>query len=224
MPSASCPSAVPPVLSHQTCSAATCWPWPRLPRVTLVINTSSAMPNPLWRTNALPLCSLIGPLTLHSWPGMVTSLQFTLLVRAGAACAALPVVVRAVAARAVTAASDDTMSLMFFIGPLPLVALAGDVVQVVHRVVDEVPGEGLDGEAGPVAAPAGLLPLTAGHASEPAGDGLPGLGQRGGDRGGILLGVALCDRGGVLVPVREQRVVLAENQLQAPVVQPEPAA
>src|SRR5579859_765819 len=87
--------------------------------------------------------------------------------------------------------------------PGALAALAGDVVQVVHRVVDEVPGEGLDGEAGPVAASPGALPLAAGHAGEPDGDGLPGLGQRSGDLGGILLLVALRDRGLVLVPVRE---------------------
>src|ERR1700721_908927 len=86
-----------------------------------------------------------------------------------------------------------------FRGP-GLAALAGDVVQVVHRVVDEVPGEGLDGEAGPIAAPAGPLPLTAGHAGEPAGDGLPGLGQRDGDLGGILVCVAVGHGGRVLVP------------------------
>ena len=50
-------------------------------------------------------------------------------------------------------------------------ALAGDVVEVVHGVVDEVAGEGLHGEAGAVAAAAGALPLVAGHALEPARDG-----------------------------------------------------
>src|SRR5580692_12398141 len=130
MPSDSCPSAVPPVLSHQTWRAVTGRPCARLPWATVVVRTSRAMPNPLWRTNARPLCSLIGLLTLHKWPGIVTLPQFTLCAlcalrvcadaaRADAACAAPSVAVKAVAVRAVTAASDDTMSLMFFTGPLP---------------------------------------------------------------------------------------------------------
>src|SRR5271169_4423890 len=187
MPSASCPSAVPPVLSHQIWRAATRRPWPRSPCVTVCISTSSAMPNPLWRTKALPLCSVIWPLTLHSWPGIVTSPQFTLC--ASRACADAAGAVRTnplVPVRAATAASDDTMSLIFVTGPLPwpcwselcsaihcggnvpplrrgarhgentrqrpgLAAPAGDVVEMVHRVVNDVPGEGLDGEAGHVA-------------------------------------------------------------------------
>src|SRR6266571_3335282 len=100
-------------------------------------------------------------------------------------------------------------------------ALAGDVVEMVHRIVDEVAGEGLHGEAGSVAAAAGALPLGAGHALEPGGDGGRRLVQRRGDLGGVLLGVAVGDGGLVLVPVREQRVVLAEHQLEPPVVQPE---
>ena len=86
--------------------------------MTVVVSTSSAMPNPLWRTMACPLCRWIWPLTLHSWPGMVTLPQFTLCALSGLRGRRLrdqP----AVAVRAVTAASDDTMSLMFFTGPLP---------------------------------------------------------------------------------------------------------
>src|SRR6266571_6960780 len=103
-------------------------------------------------------------------------------------------------------------------------ALAGDVVEMVHRIVDEVAGEGLHGEAGSVAAAAGALPLGAGHALEPGGDGGRRLVQRRGDLGGVLLGVAVGDGGLVLVPVREQRVVLAEHQLEPLVVQPEHVA
>src|SRR5579863_8387822 len=112
-------------------------------------------------------------------------------------------------------------STMFGQEDVRLGALAGDVVEMVDGVVDEVAGEGLDGEAGPVAAPTGPLPLACGHAGEPAGDGLCGLGQRGGDHGGILLGVAFGYGGRVLVPVREQRVVPAEHQLEPLVVKPE---
>src|SRR6266851_2170671 len=100
-------------------------------------------------------------------------------------------------------------------------AAAGDAVEMVHRVVDEVAGEGLHGEAGAVAAVAGALPLVAGHRLEAAGEGEGRLAQFGGDLGGVLLGVAVGDGGLVLVPVREQRVVLAEHQLEPPAVQPE---
>jgi hypothetical protein len=68
-----------------------------------------------------------------------------------------------------------------------LAALTGHVVEVVNRVVDEVAGEGLDGEAGPVAAPAGPLPLAACHACEPASYGPRGVEQRDGDLGRILV-------------------------------------
>jgi hypothetical protein len=57
-----------------------------------------------------------------------------------------------------------------------LAALAGDVIKVVDRVVDEVAGEGFHGEAGPVAAATDSLPLAAGHGGKPAGDGLGGFG------------------------------------------------
>src|SRR5438094_327030 len=93
-----------------------------------------------------------------------------------------------------------------------------------HRVVDEVAGEGLHGEAGAVAARAGALPLVAGHALEPARDGERRLAQRRRDLGGVLLAVAVGDGGLVLVPVREQRVVLAEHQLEPLVVQAEHVA
>ena len=45
-----------------------------------------------------------------------------------------------------------------------------------------------------------------------------------GDLGRVLLGVAVGDGGLVLVPVREQRVVLAEHQLEPLVEQPEHVA
>jgi hemoglobin len=51
-------------------------------------------------------------------------------------------------------------------------AQSGDVVEMVNRVVDEVPGEGLHGERGPVAAAAGAQPFAAGHALEAVRDDL----------------------------------------------------
>ena len=56
-------------------------------------------------------------------------------------------------------------------GELAVGADAGDVVEVVHRVVDEIAGEGLHGKAGAVAAATGPLPLGAGHGRELVGDG-----------------------------------------------------
>src|SRR4029077_9480927 len=95
---------------------------------------------------------------------------------------------------------------------------------MVHRVVHEVAGEGLHGEAGAVAAGAGALPLVAGHALDPARDREGRLAQRRGHLARVLLAVAVGDGGLVLVPVREQRVVLAEHQVEPLVVQPEHAA
>jgi probable F420-dependent oxidoreductase len=49
------------------------------------------------------------------------------------------------------------------------ISRAGDVVQMVYRVVDEVPAEGLDGERRPVAAAAWPPPLVAADRGEPVG-------------------------------------------------------
>jgi hypothetical protein len=46
---------------------------------------------------------------------------------------------------------------------------AGDVVEVMNRVVDEVPGEGLDDELAAVAAAAPAGPLVASDGREPGG-------------------------------------------------------
>ena len=67
---------------------------------------------------------------------------------------------------------------------------AGDVVEMVDRVVDQVPREGLDGEVGSVAAAAGALPLTGGKRLEAGGDRLGRLVQFGGYRGPVTTGQA----------------------------------
>src|SRR4051794_12759458 len=96
-----------------------------------------------------------------------------------------------------------------------LARLARDVVQVVDRVVDEVAGERLDREPRAVAAVAGALPLLAVHRVERGGEGRRLALELRQDRRGILLAVALRDRGGVLVPVRIVRVVLGQHHGEA---------
>jgi len=59
---------------------------------------------------------------------------------------------------------------------LPGVLDSGDVIEVVDRVVNEVPGERLDGELGPVAAAAGAGPLISLNRGESRRDRLGGLG------------------------------------------------
>src|SRR5919106_5012277 len=86
-------------------------------------------------------------------------------------------------------------------GGLPLVR---DVVQVVNRIVKEVPRERLDGEPSPVAAAPGASPLLRDDRVEMVRDDISCIFQLDGDRAWILLAVAIGDRGRVLVPVREQ--------------------
>src|SRR5262245_26373867 len=95
-----------------------------------------------------------------------------------------------------------------------------DVPEVVHGVVDEVPGERLDGEPRAVAAVAGALPLVAPHALERRGEALAGLGQLVADGGRILFAVALGDGGRVLVPVGVGGTVLGEHQVEPVRVEP----
>src|ERR1700722_2404846 len=71
------------------------------------------------------------------------------------------------------------------------VAVAGDVEQVMDRVVDEVPGERLDREVGAVAAVTGALPLLRREGVEPGRERLGRHRNLGRHRGGILLTVAL---------------------------------
>ena len=82
--------------------------------MTVVVRTSRAMPircGVPWPAR----CRWIWPLTLHSWPGMVTSPVHA--VRAdGLRGRRLRI---AADGEAAAAASDDTTSLMFFTGPLP---------------------------------------------------------------------------------------------------------
>src|SRR5918994_4255069 len=84
------------------------------------------------------------------------------------------------------------------------------VVEMVHGVVDEVAGKRLDREAGAVAAVARAPPGVPRHGVEPVGD--PGgvAGDVGSHLGGILLVVAVVDRGRVLVPVGKVGAVLGE--------------
>jgi probable F420-dependent oxidoreductase len=98
---------------------------------------------------------------------------------------------------------------------------AGDVVQMVHRVVDEVPAERLDREHRPVAAAAGPPPLVAADGGEPSGERLGGRAELPRYLRRVLLPVPVADRRLVLVPVREQRVVLGQHQAKPVVVQPQ---
>ena len=100
-------------------------------------------------------------------------------------------------------------------------ASSPDVVQVVDGFVDEVAGERRDGEGGAVTAPTGAVPLRTADGGERRGDGGRGIVQLAGDDGGVVRSVALGDGGLVLVPVGEQRVVLAEHAVQPLVVESE---
>src|SRR3984885_14523058 len=83
-----------------------------------------------------------------------------------------------------------------------------DVVQVMDRIVNQVPGEAVDGEPGAVAARTSTLPLRVGEPGKTIGDAMGGLGQLAGDHGGILVLVVVRDRGRILVPVGEDGIVL----------------
>jgi SnoaL-like domain len=100
-------------------------------------------------------------------------------------------------------------------------ASSPDVVQVVDGVVDEVAGERRDGEGGAVTAPTGAVPLRTADGGERRGDGGRGIVQLAGDDGGVVRPVALGDGSLVLVPVGEQRVILAEHAVQPLVVESE---
>src|SRR5262249_59937799 len=91
-------------------------------------------------------------------------------------------------------------------------AVPGHVVEVMDRVVDEIPCERLDGEPGSVAADAGPLPLIPGYALEPGRDGVGGRTQPGRHRGGVLLAVTVGNGRVVLVPVGVVRLVDREHQ------------
>ena len=80
------------------------------------------------------------------------------------------------------------------------------------HVVQVVDAEGLHGEHRAVAAATGPLPLVALDAGVDPGNLGGRLGELDGDDGGILLGVPALDRGGVLVPVGELRVVLLDTR------------
>lgn len=69
--------------------------------------------------------------------------------------------------------------------------------------MDEVSRKGLDGEVGSIAADAGALPLIRSKALKVRGDDVGSGGQFPGYRDGVLIAVAVCYRGGVLVPVGE---------------------
>ena len=96
-----------------------------------------------------------------------------------------------------------------------------DVIKVVDRVVNEVAGERLHREAGAVAARAGALPLVTGYRREPVRDGPGRRAELVRDHERVLFPVAFRDGRLVLIPVREQRVVLGEHQLEPEVVEPQ---
>src|SRR5215469_5474252 len=94
-------------------------------------------------------------------------------------------------------------------------------MQMMNRVVDEVPPERLDGEIHAVTAPAGALPLAGGDGVEVRCDDLRRTGQLPRYRAGVLLAVAVLDRRGVLIPVGELRPVSGEHQGEPLLVQPQ---
>src|SRR3984885_4829103 len=98
---------------------------------------------------------------------------------------------------------------------------ATNVTQGMDRIVNQVPGEAVDGEPGAVAARTGALPLRVGEPGKTIGDAVGGLGQLAGDHGGILVLVVVRDRGRVLVPVGEDGIVLFEHHHQPLVKDPE---
>jgi len=97
----------------------------------------------------------------------------------------------------------------------------GHVPQVMHRVVNEVAAERLDGEHRSVTAPPWPAPLVAADGGEPAGQRVRGGAELPRDLRRVLLAVPFGDRGLVLVPVRVERVVLGQHQPEAVVVEPE---
>ena len=96
-----------------------------------------------------------------------------------------------------------------------------DVPEVVDRVVDHVLGERGDGERRTVTAPAAALPLVAVDGTERVGERDACLVQLDRHDRGVLFVVALRQRGLVLVPVGEQRVVHVDHQGEAGPVQPQ---
>src|SRR3954452_14096739 len=74
------------------------------------------------------------------------------------------------------------------------------VVQVVLDLVDEVLGQGLDGERRAVAAVPGAAPLVGSDPGEERPGLVGGVGQLVGHEGGVLLGVPALLRRLVLVP------------------------
>ena len=92
--------------------------------------------------------------------------------------------------------------------------VVADVVQVVDHVVQVVATEALRGEHRAVAAPPRTLPLVAADPVVRRRHELGGRGQGRRHGSGVLAGVVVGDRGRVLVPVREQRVVVAEHLAQ----------
>ena len=90
-----------------------------------------------------------------------------------------------------------------------------DVVGVVHQVVREVLDQRLDREHRPVRAPARPGPLLAGDLPRwSRRSGPPATVQLVADLRGPLPPVLPFERGGVLVPVGEQRVLLGEHRAQ----------
>ena len=93
-----------------------------------------------------------------------------------------------------------------------------------NRVVDQVAGERVDGEGHTVASPTRTLPDLTGHGVERVGE-LVGRGhelRRNGLRIGLVVALLDCRR--ILIPVREQRIVVVEHEVQPVVVQSEHVA
>src|SRR6266498_5645983 len=101
---------------------------------------------------------------------------------------------------------------------------SADVVQVMNRIVGQVPREALDAEAGAVAACARTLPIIWGQVGEAVGETDRGIEQLGGNRRGVLLVVMIGNCGGILVPVGEGGVVGIEHEVETLVEEPEHVA
>src|SRR4051812_42120104 len=107
-------------------------------------------------------------------------------------------------------------------GPSGVRLATSYVVQVVHRVVQQVARQGVDREDRAITAPAGAGPV--GDLREAGGQPLGGRWDLLRDGCRVLLGVLVLYGGLVLVPVGEQRVVLGEHPHQPLVEQDEDVA
>ena len=97
-------------------------------------------------------------------------------------------------------------------------------MNVVDRIVKQVPRERIDGERGSVAPTAGSRPCACGHRVEAIREDCARRLKVPPDLGRILLVVSVRCRRLVLVPILEQGIVLFDHEHEAPVEEPEHVA